>query len=681
MKARLPLTEADRLRMLASYEVLDTPSEAEFDDLAELAAQVCQTPTALITFIDDRRQWFKARVGLDVRETHRDLAFCAHAILETDVLVVPDATRDPRFSVNALVTGPPHIRFYAGAPVIVAEGHALGTVAVVDYEPRQPTDAQLEGLRALGRQVAAQLALRRRALEERRRAATEAQQTADRRRAMLDSALDAIVGMDAEGRLTEFNPAAERMFGYAREEAIGALLADLIVPVTLRERHASGLRRYLTSGDSAMLGRRVEAGAVRRDGTEFPVELSIQRIGTAWPPMFTGFIRDITDRKQLESQLRHAQKMEAIGQLAGGVAHDFNNILTVIQGHAALLLDADEEADRAADSVRQIAEAAERAARLTRQLLAFSRKQVLQPTDVDVNDIVAGMTRMLDTLGKDLALRIEAAPALPLVRADVGMIEQVVLNLVVNARDAMPAGGEIRISTAIERIDEDLARDDPEATAGTFVRLRVADSGTGIAPDALPHIFEPFFTTKDVEKGTGLGLATVYGIVKQHRGWITVESAPGLGATFDVYLPASDGPLEAPRSTPDERSTAAGAETVLIVEDEPAVRRLARRILERNGYEVLEASDGRAALALWRDHGHLIDLVLTDMVMPKGVSGMDLAQRVLADRPSTRVIVTSGYSVDIAGTELHQSDSLTFLQKPYTADALLRLVRARLDAR
>ena len=498
---------------------------------------------------------------------------------------------------------------------------------------------------------------------------------------MLDSALDAIVGMDASGVITEFNPAAERMFGYARADAVGHRLAELLVPAALRKQHEEGLARYLAGGESTILGRRIEITAMRRNGSEFPVELSIQRVGQAEPPIFTGFIRDITEHKELEALVRHSQKMDAIGQLAGGVAHDFNNILTVIQGHTALLIAGGGGQQGDQDSIRQIGEAAARAAGLTRQLLAFSRKQVIQATTLDLNEVVSNMFRMLQRiLGEDVTLTVEPSPRPALVHGDAGMMEQIVLNLAVNARDAMPGGGRLTITTSIEQVGAAFVRDDPEATPGRFVRLSVIDSGCGIAPDHLSRIFEPFFTTKSVHKGTGLGLATVYGIVKQHRGWLTVQSEIDSGSTFAAYLPVNERPSAITKGRTAE-SARGGQETILLVEDEEPVRVLTRMVLQRSGYAVLDAAHGVAALAIWKANRDRIDLVFTDMVMPEGLSGRQLADQLLADRPDIRVIITSGYSVEVFGKELVPTDNVTFLQKPYQPQPLLACVRAMLDKR
>ncbi len=999
MRAPLPAREPERLQALRDYAVLDTPPEPAFDDIAFLAAELCGTPSAMVTFIDSQRQWFKARRGLVAPEIPRELAFCAHTILGREIMVVPDARLDPRFATNPLVTGEWDVQFYAGAPLIDGEGFALGTVAVLDHEPRDDlSPRERKALLALARQTVLQLDLRRHLLAERERAAdafASRRASAERHASLLEASLDAIVMMDATGAVLEFNPAAERLFGYQRHETIGRDMASLIIPPSLRDRHRVGLARNLATGHTAITGRRVELSARRRDGTEFPIELSVQRIDSEdAAPQYVGFIRDITERvadqhersaterrylyqreaaialnqlaslhrgdfersvetiaevaagtmdvarvsvwryapdhkslhcvclydrpadrftrgaeiteasypnyfraleeshvvaaneaerdprtadltadylrpagitsildasirlaggvdgvichehvgpprtwttdeesfaiavasmcslaleaaerrqsnlellasrqrvedivntvdgivwqadanslafsfvsqqaerilgyptrrwtneptfwrehvhpedrdgaiahcrealrtmqphefeyrmiahdgtevwlkdfvtpvgaagdaatelrgimvdvtdqRLLEEQLRQSQRLDAVGQLAGGIAHDFNNILTVIQGYTSLLsMEDPTHGESVREAVEQIAKAAERAAGLTRQLLAFSRRQVLRPTGLDLNRIVGDMTRMLRrTLGEHIDLHVHEDPKLPSVHADAGMMEQVLLNMVLNARDAMPAGGRLTISTSVEEITPAFVRDHPDATSGRFVCLRVTDSGTGIAPDDLARVFEPFFTTKEVNKGTGLGLATAYGIVRQHRGWITVESEQGVGTTFRIYLPIGDpSPEPAPEPVAAPATTLpGGTETVLIVEDEEPVRQLARRVLENAGYTVHEAADGPAALAVWEAHKHEISLVVTDMVMPGGMTGLELATSLRRERAHMPVVITSGYSSDVFGHELEQRDGLSFLQKPYQRGVLVRAVRDRLDA-
>jgi PAS domain S-box-containing protein len=365
------------------------------------------------------------------------------------------------------------------------------------------------------------------------------------RNSVLDSAFDAIVTIDLAGAIVELNTAAERMFGYSREEALGRELAALIVPEELREDHRRALARQPHDRPSQIIGQRLELEAVRADGTRFPIELSVSRIDDAAGIRFTAWIRDLTERRRTEdalrlseAQLRQAQKMEAVGRLAGGVAHDFNNVLTAIFGYADLVLDSLDAGDARREDVEEIKRAAHRAAALTRQLLAFSRKQVMQPRQVNLNGIIENLeTLLLKLIGQEIVLQIDAEPSLWIVKADPGQIEQVLMNLASNARDAMPEGGRLTIATA----NEDLLPDDAASLvgieAGRFVRLTVSDTGHGIPEHVRAHIFEPFFTTKEQGKGTGLGLSTVYGIVKQSGGWVYLDEAPGSGTSFRIYLP------------------------------------------------------------------------------------------------------------------------------------------------
>jgi nitrogen fixation negative regulator NifL len=400
------------------------------------------------------------------------------------------------------------------------------------------------------------------------------------------------------------------------------------------------------------------------------------------PLEVVGVWADVTEKKNLEAQLLQAQKLESIGQLAGGVAHDFNNILTVIQGHASLLMLNKALSEPAADSVQQIALASERAAALTRQLLTFSRKQVIQPRVQDLNDVVTNVIKMLKRiLREDVSLRVNYSSHLPPIHADTGMLEQIMMNLAVNSRDAMPHGGELVISTSEEIIGSDYVKSHPQATPGEYVCLSVKDSGCGIAPDVLPRIFEPFFTTKAVGQGTGLGLATVYGIVQQHRGWITVDSEVNKGTTFRVYLPASKHTEGNVPEVQREQPVRGGNETVLLVEDEDAVRSLARNVLERKGYRVIEARSAVEALNIWHDLKSKADLILTDMVMPGGMTGLDLIKRIHKDQPGVAAIYTSGYSVEIIGKEFELRDGINFLQKPYGPRRLTQAVRSALDNR
>ena len=394
------------------------------------------------------------------------------------------------------------------------------------------------------------------------------------------------------------------------------------------------------------------------------------------------YVEDITDRLSLEAQLRQSQKMESVGQLAAGVAHDFNNMLTIIQGHSGMLLARSGQKQELLDSAQAIYFAAERAANLTRQLLMFSRKNVMQPKLVDLREIVSHMSKMLQRLlGETIKLEFQPPPEVPLVLADTGMVEQIIMNLAVNSRDAMPDGGTLTISTSHVEVGEAYVQSHPEARPGSFVCLRVADTGCGIDQDTMARIFEPFFTTKEVGKGTGLGLATVYGISRQHDGWIDVSSEPKKGATFSVFFPANTKPVEAkPIQVAPDAEVRGGKETILIVEDEPVLRDMAHVILQECGYSVVEACSGKEALAVWERKKGAIDLLLTDVVMPEGVSGMDLARKLLDSKPKLKIVFASGYSMDNLDTAFVHAGRAAFLQKPYTHITLAQAVRNALDA-
>ncbi len=389
---------------------------------------------------------------------------------------------------------------------------------------------------------------------------------------------------------------------------------------------------------------------------------------------------DITERKQLEEQLRQSQKMEAFGQLAGGVAHDFNNLLTVIQGNVSLLqLQEPLNSDQAAGLV-EIAKASERAANLTRQLLTFSRRQLFQPKPLDLNEVVANTSKMLQRIiGEHIGLETRFAPGGAPIKADRTMMEQILMNLAVNSRDAMPKGGRLVIQTAAVVISEADTQANPKARSGAFIRLKVADTGCGIAPEAMERIFEPFFTTKEIGKGTGLGLATVFGIVSQHHGWIEVESKLNSGTAFYIYLPRL---AESEKSQTDffrAPEVCGGNETILLVEDEAPVRSLVRTILEQKGYHIIEADSGLSALKQWEQHRDAIDLLLTDMVMPGGVSGQELATRLLAEKPGLKVVYNSGYTDEMLGENSPLRDNPNFMEKPFSPHKLLKQVRNCLD--
>jgi two-component system, cell cycle sensor histidine kinase and response regulator CckA len=494
-----------------------------------------------------------------------------------------------------------------------------------------------------------------------------------RYRDLFENASDLIAMVDLESRLTMVNEAFVRGLGYTREELIGRPLRDLVPP----EQHGRlEEARIQKLGDTDATT--YEHELIAKDGRRIQVEVATRLIDVEGQPLGVEAIcRDITERRHLEEQLRQAQRLEAIGRLAGGIAHDFNNLLTVISGYADALL---EQGDPdSGEELREIAAAAERATILTRQLLAFSRRQVLQPRNLDLNEVVQGVIPMLTRLiGEDIDLVTSLDPDLDHVVADPNQLEQVLLNLVINARDAMPGGGKLTIATGTTELDESYVADHPEARVGRHTTLSVSDNGVGMDADAAARVFEPFFTTKPVGTGTGLGLSTVYGIVKQSGGNIWVYSEAGRGSAFKVYLPAAEESLAAPPPARPQIAVPTGTETILVVEDEDAVRTLAAGMLERSGYTVLATHSAGEALRLAGDPETTIDLLLTDLVMPE-MSGRELAARIVEQLPEVRVLFMSGYA-DEAVTRHGALDAGTaYLEKPFSARDLARMVRKTLD--
>ncbi|MGH3034101.1 MAG: PAS domain S-box protein, partial [Gaiellaceae bacterium] len=512
---------------------------------------------------------------------------------------------------------------------------------------------------------------------ERARAEAALRQSAEHHRSIIETANDAFVAMDRHGAITDWNRRAEHTFGWSRDEVIGLPLAQTIITPEYRDALKEGIAHFLATGEATVLEKPLELTALHRDGREFPIELKIWPVLAGRGYRFNAFVRDVTERRSLEEQLRQSQKMEAVGTLAGGVAHDFNNLLTAIGGYSELLLAELESDDVSRKRVEEIKRAAERAASLTSQLLAFSRKQIVQPTALDLNAVVADTEKMLRRLiGEHIELVTSPAEELGHVRADRGQLEQVIVNLAVNARDAMPGGGRLTIATASVDLDEVSARQHG-VDLGTYVELAVTDTGCGMDDKVQAHVFEPFFTTKEQGKGTGLGLATVYGIIQGSGGYITVESTPGGGTTFALYLPVTQEPTEL-GPAPSENGSPRGAETVLLVEDEDVVRDLVCEILRLQGYAVLPARGGEEALEICGRHEGSIQVLLTDLVMPD-MSGRDLAERVSSLRPDAKVIYMSGYTNDAIVHHGVRDAEVAFLQKPFTSDELAHKLREVLE--
>jgi PAS domain S-box-containing protein len=561
-------------------------------------------------------------------------------------------------------------------PFIFVTG-TLGEERAIELVKAGATDYVLkEGLHRLG--PALRRALREKEERDARRRAEEAlRESEERYRRLAELAPDPLL-VQAEGKIVYINPAGWRLLG-ARgpDEILGLEIADIVHP----ESHEVVRARIAAIESDRQPVPFVEEKYVRRDGSTVLVEVAAVPIDLGGRIAVQVFVRDITARKNLEEQLRQAQKLEAVGQLAGGVAHDFNNLLTVILGYSQILLLGMDPSNPAHEDIAQIQKAASRAATLTGQLLAFSRRQVSRPRTLRLNEILAEMEKMLRRLiREDIELALVLREDVGFVRADPGLLEQVVMNLVVNARDAMADGGKLLIETANASLDEAYAAAHPGASPGAYVMLSVSDTGCGMDAATKSRLFEPFFTTKARGKGTGLGLSTVYGIVRQCGGHITVASEPGKGTTFRIHVPRIG---EAPRETTEAtapRALARGSETVLLVEDEPALRKLAADALRRAGYEVLEAANGEDAILVAEARSAPVDLVVTDVVMP-GIGGVDLARRLRARASTARVLYMSGYSddPDLRRGEIDESEGL--LAKPFTVDQLLRRVRECLDTK
>ena len=1100
--------EAHRLATLRSLGILDTAPAEHFDAITRLMQQLFDVPIAIVTLVDEGRQWFKSHPGLSISETPREIAFCNLTIASDGILVVPDARADPRFAENPFVTGEPFVRFYAGCPLVAPDGSRIGALALVDRRPKELSARDAELLRSLARIVESEInalqvttldklpigvyrstpdgrivdanpalvallghpdrasllstsawdihadptererilsraeregglqgvetqvrrqdgstlwvrlstflardargrplfyvgtvedvserrlaeeslwesearqkalldqlpavlwttdrdlrftlgqgtglgalnlrpnqiagtslfeyfqtddgdfppiAAHRRALggeavsyqmewagrayeshvrpltgadgrvvgtlgialdvTDRSRAEAALHRQERHVRAVLESALDAVIGMDAEGMITDWNGRAQEMFGWSRDEAVGSEAAERIMPERYREAHREGLRRFLACGDGPILGRRVELSGSRRDGSEFPVELTVSafREGDRWsfnafvadisergraaaalrdgeeryralyereragreqadrlraataalgstldlrqvlavilrelqgvvpydsasiqelrgdfmeviaghgfpdlervlgtrfdvrqsdnpnrevfltrrtgvlqdaPASFRGFEpgvlamkpgrswigvpllfgdrligmlsldkmepdfytpehvglaesfaapaavamenarlyaaarTELAERKRVEDQLRQSQKMEAVGRLAGGIAHDFNNLLGVILGYTGLALRKLGETDPIRAKLKQVQQAADRASALTRQLLAFSRKQVLVPEVLDLSDVVSEMSTMLRrVIGEHIQLEAMPRGGLGMVRADRGQMAQAILNLALNARDAMPGGGTLTLAAQDADVPEEEAESRPGLYPGRYVALTVSDTGSGIAADVLPRIFEPFFTTKDPGKGTGLGLSMVYGFVKQSGGYIDVDSGTGRGTSFRLLFPrlpddtARPARLsQVPVAVPEVPETV--SETILLVEDEDGLREMISETLREAGYEVLEAASAEGALAVASER-RAIDLLLTDVVMP-GRSGTQLAEALHALRPATRILFMSGYIDDGSARGTIVSADSAFIQKPFKSEDLLREIRQVLGRR
>ena len=682
--------------------------------MTRLATRLAHAPIALVTMIDEDGQYFLSCVGLpeplsEKPQTSLSASFCKGLVETGDPLMVSDLAMDPALAKDATLREL-GIASYAGIPLRTATGQLLGSFCVLDRVPREWTEQQMEMLTTLANSATSEIELRssldRQAeltmqiassrsearaavlaqrengellsavIAERTAALEQLRASEERLRALVDASPLAIIVSDFDDVIHFWSVAAERMFGWSVAEVLGQPARHVPDDAqaelqTIRETTQKGI---------AITG--LVTQRVRRDGARIDVAQSTAplRDASGRPNFVMSIIADTTDQRQLEEQLRQSQKMEAVGRLAGGIAHDFNNLLTVIRVNADFIIEDLTADDARRDEVDEIRKAADRAASLTRQLLVFSRRQVVQPKTVQLNEIVGNMKQMVGRLiGEDIVLASVLEPDLGTVHADVGQLEQVLLNLVVNARDAMPLGGAIVVATCGARLGPEALGWQMPVQPGDYVQLTVSDTGAGMTPDVQAHIFEPFFTTKEPGKGTGLGLSTVYGIVQQMNGSIVVRSEPRNGTIFTIYLPVVKAGAPVAQPAEDRTEQRPGTETILLVEDEDAVRRLARRALEMSGYRILEASHGGEALRVCGEHGGAIDLLLTDVVMPL-MSGAELAEQLKPLRPDMRVLFMSGYTEDALGNHGVLAPETAFLYKPFTPDLLRRTVREVLNA-
>ncbi len=501
-------------------------------------------------------------------------------------------------------------------------------------------------------------------------------QANERQQAVIQASPFAIVSLDTTGKVQSWNPAAERIFGWTAAEAVDQT-PPCIDAQQMEEFQDEVLR---TAGGEMISG--MERRRRRKDGSTIDVAIWTAPLRDASGSISAIImaIADISERKKLEEQLRHSQKMEAVGRLAGGVAHDFNNLLTVINGYGHMMVEALRPGDRLHSHAEQIVKAGNQAAALTTQLLAFSRRQMIQPKPVDLNQVISNLEKMLRrVIGEDITLYTLLSPDLAPIKADANQMEQVLINLAANARDAMPHGGALTIATKNITLEEGLRCESSDLPAGSYVEVAVSDTGEGMDADTRNHLFEPFFTTKERGKGTGLGLSSVYGSVRQNGGGIVVWSARGSGATFRIYLPQLREPAAAEKPEASRTSHRRGTETILLVEDEVPLRRMLQESLSSAGYRVLEANDGTDAIRKWEKQAASIDLLLTDVVMPL-VNGRQLAQRMTSAGPQMRVIYMSGYADDVIAYHGILDENTTLVQKPFSPSALLQKVREVLDA-
>ena len=784
--------EADRLQMIEDYGILDTPREDDYDDLARLAAQICEAPVSLVSIVAAGRQWFKAEVGMGVRETSLDVSICRHAIMQEGLFLVPDTTKDPRFSDNPLVSGKPYFRFYAGVPLMCSEGFPIGTLCVLDYKPRVLTDQQTFALNVLSRQVMIQLELRR-ALVARTKSDYELRTSELSYRRLFEAARDGIFILDIDtGRITDVNPFLSEFLGFSLTEMIGKTMGELspfkdieanqamlerlqtdgyvryedlplitsdgrtmavecvcnvyrvgdkkviqcnIRDITERKRNEARFRRLVDSNAQGIIFWKMngeitgcndaflrivgysreeqlagelnwaamtpteyterdrlyvetlsiyggtapyEKEYIRKDGSHVPVLIGAALFEDS-PQEGVCFVVDLTEPKKLELQFLRAQRMEGIGTLAGGIAHDLNNILTPIMISIYLLKEMSDD-PKITKILTTIETSAKRGADIVRQVLSFARGMEGEKIEVQPKHLLEDVENIINnTFPKNIRLITNIPGDTWTILGDPTQIHQILLNLCVNARDAMPNGGDLTITMKNSVLDEQYAAMNSQANVGSYVQIAITDTGVGMPRDIVEKIFEPFFTTKELNKGTGLGLSTVMAIVKSHNGIINVSSQPGKGTTFEVYLPSMNIPGDLRKEKVERIESPRGkGETVLLVDDEASILNLTSQTLQAYGYRVVTATDGAEAVAVYAEQKAQISVVLTDMMMPI-MDGPALIHALTRLDPKIKIIAASGLNLNGDAAERARLGIKRFLMKPYTAATVLQALRTVLD--
>jgi PAS domain S-box-containing protein len=665
-----------RRKALRRYRVLDTLAEPAFDRVTRLASRTFGVPVAVISFVDEKRVWFKSRYGLNIQETDRAGAFSDVVITSPSITVIPDVLKDDRLAVNPPLADGSRPRFCAGVPLTTSDGFRIGALSIRDTRPRWGlTHEQGEILQELASITMDELDLHIERVRS-RECPERFQQVKAHFHEFLESAPQGIIGINREGTIELVNGQAEMIFGYGHGELIGQKI-EVLIPEPVRQIHSEEREQYFSCPRARTMGIGVELRARRRDGSEFPVEIGLASMEVGGDVLAVSFVTDITERTLMEEQLRQAQKLEAIGRLAGGVAHDFNNLLTVISGNTGMVLEGLASDSPLRDPLEEIFDAADRAAVLTRQLLAVGRKSVIQPRWFDFNEHISQICRILRRItGNKIELKLVLGEDTGEILADPVLIDQVLMNLAVNARDAMPDGGRLKVETRAVELGEEAANFSLTANPGPHIGLAVTDTGIGMTPEIQARIFDPFFTTKGPGKGTGLGLASVYGSVQQVGGGILVSSEPNRGSTFEVFFPriqeAHDIDENIHHGKPGITS-----KIILLVDDDAPVRKLVLTILNQLGYRALEAGSGEEAIRIVEQRGAEIDLILTDVVMPE-MTGPALIAEVMQMRNAPKALFMSGCTDGIAFC--HEHHGAAFIQKPFCKDQLGQKIRDVLNA-